>query len=75
MSSMSPYAVDGRAYIFVIMSIYVKRVEQVHGESDIFYCPTPGHWTLSDNKTAVQPVLEFIADFAHRVMRAPLEKL
>ena len=33
MSSMSPYAVDGRASIFVFMSIYVKRVE-VHRESD-----------------------------------------
>ena len=34
-SSMSPYAVDGRAYVCVTMSIYVKRAERVHGESDI----------------------------------------
>ena len=36
MSSMSPYGVEGRAYIFVIMNAYVERAEQVHGESDIF---------------------------------------
>ena len=36
MSSMSPFGVEGRAYIFVIMNAYVERAEQVHGESDIF---------------------------------------
>ena len=37
MSSMSPYGVEGRTYIFVIMNAYVERAEQVHGESDIFF--------------------------------------
>ena len=47
MSSMSPYAVDGRASSFGIMSICVERVE-VHRESDIFIVR---HWDMEQCRT------------------------